>query len=212
MKPNLELLPIWAPRVKQSLIKQLYENDAQGLLDSDLLDEVGWALYSRCKSFLMAIAAVHGKALCPVCEAVISHRARPDEILHCAACGWECSWQAYFQTIQHKQLSGGEDVCALFQNYIDRFPKAADAREKMLLIDALIHGWHWNLILKMDTKLNTRAVCVNLIEGRLQEVIEFLDQLSYGEGSTPGVYQQSQDWRQKLDQMSLFWKRDFKHR
>jgi hypothetical protein len=35
------LLPTWALRVKPYLIRRLYESDAQGMLDSDLLEEVG---------------------------------------------------------------------------------------------------------------------------------------------------------------------------
>jgi hypothetical protein len=48
------VLPTWAPRVKPYLIRRLYESDDQGVLDTDLLDEVGWALYARCESFIQA--------------------------------------------------------------------------------------------------------------------------------------------------------------
>jgi hypothetical protein len=212
MMSTSAVLPGWAPRVKQRLIQQLYENDARGFLDEELLSEVGWGFYARCQSFLIATQALHGQVPCPVCHTVIFHGARPEEILHCAACGWQCTWQAYHQTFQHRQLSGGEEVCALFQDFIHKFPKASDAREKMLLIDVLIHGWHWNLIRKMDTKMNTRAVGVNLIEGRLHEVVEFLDRLSSGESSTPGLSQHSQEWRQKLNQLAEFWGSDPKHK
>jgi hypothetical protein len=37
-------------------------------------------------------------------------------------------------------------------------------------------------------------VAVNLIEGRLAEVIAFLDGLSYGEESTPGVKEKQDEW------------------
>jgi hypothetical protein len=42
------LMPTWVPRVKPYLIHQLYENDAQGMLDIELLGKVGWALYALC--------------------------------------------------------------------------------------------------------------------------------------------------------------------
>ena len=61
------ILPTWAPRLKPYLIRRVYEGDAQGLLDSELLDKVGWALYARCESFLLAHEARNGRARCPVC-------------------------------------------------------------------------------------------------------------------------------------------------
>lgn len=196
------ILPSWAPRVKQSLIRRLYENDARGMLDETLLSEVGWGLHARCASFISAVEAVHGRAPCPVCGAVILHQHGPKEILHCPGCGWENSWAAYFSTIQHKQLSGAEKVLELFADYIERFPRAKDAREKMLLIDGLLHGFHWYA--KFG---NTRAVCVNLIEGRLHEVVAFLDALSYGPASTPGLQQRREDWHAEIDRITGLWGR-----
>ena len=141
-------------------------------------------------------------ASCPTCGATISHHAQPDEILRCPACGWEAPWKSYFQTIQHKQLSGAAPVQAFFQEFIDRFPRATESQEKMLLIDRLIHGWHWNVLFQMDT----RATCVNLIEGNYHQVVEFLDTLSYGPGSSPVVREQWQEWRAKLNQTAEMWR------
>ncbi len=194
-------LPTWAPRVKQRLIERLYESDAQGLLDEDLLNEVGWTLVERCQSFIAANQAVHGRAPCPVCGAIVEHHARPEEILRCLACGWENSWKNYFHTIQHKQLSGAGEVIALFQDFVDRFPSAREAPQKMLLVDMLIHGWHWNALFRT----NTRAACVNLIEGTYHEVVDFLNLLSYGPGSTPGISRQRDEWREQIDYTARLW-------
>ena len=43
-----------------------------------------------------------------------------------------------------------------------------------------------------------RPVGVNLIVGNLQAVIEFLDVLTYGAGSTPGLQQNQMEWRAKI--------------
>ena len=40
----------WAPRARPELIRRLYESDAAGLLDGELVDEVGYALLLRCKT------------------------------------------------------------------------------------------------------------------------------------------------------------------
>ncbi len=43
-----------APRVRRDLIRRLYEDEARGLLDDQLLDEVGIGLYARCESIMKA--------------------------------------------------------------------------------------------------------------------------------------------------------------
>jgi hypothetical protein len=141
-RPNSATMPLWAPRVPQYLIRRLYETDAQGIYDQDLIDQVGIALYMRCESFIIAVEAAKGRVRCPDCRQVVLHHAAPDETLHCARCGWKMAWQAYSRSMQHKQLSGAEPVIALFQAFVSDFPTADSPREKMLLIDRLIHGFH----------------------------------------------------------------------
>lgn len=198
--PAEGILPVWAPRVRQSQIRRLYETDAMGMYDDELLDEVGWGLAARCESFIAAVEAARGRVQCPVCGQVVLHHSGKDEVLHCAACGWEASWQAYFKTFQHKQLSGAEAVLALFQEFVSQFPTAQTGREKMLLIDRLIHGFHYYLQLGP-----TRAVGVNLIGGSYHEVVDFLDRLTYGEGSTPGTRQTRSEWREMINQTADQW-------
>jgi hypothetical protein len=179
--------------VPQRQIRRLYENDALGLYDEELIDEVGYGLFARCESFIAANRAVRGQAPCPRCSAVVSHGGDKDEWLRCA-CGWTLTWGAYFQTIQHKQLSGAEPVLRLFREFVDRFPAARSARQKVLLIDRLIHGFHWYY----KTNKPTRPVAVNLIEGRLRQVMDFLDGLTYGSKSTPGMVETKAEWDQSI--------------
>jgi len=193
--------PVWAPRLKQRLIRRLYECDAQGIYDDDLLDEVGWGLRARCESFITAVEASRGRVKCPACGQTVLHHAGAGEILHCAGCDWEMAWRDYFKTFQHKQLSGAEPVLALFGEFVEQFPAARTPQEKMLLIDRLIHGFHFNLQFGP-----TRAAGVNLIEGNYHEVVEFLDRLTYGEGSTPGTRQSRSAWRQILNQAAETWR------
>lgn len=78
-----KILPHWAPRVPQNYIRRLYQNDARGIYDPDLIDEVGYALLSRCQSFLDATAAVQGRAPCPVCNQIVCHDRKRETLLHC---------------------------------------------------------------------------------------------------------------------------------
>jgi|WetSurMetagenome_2_1015567.scaffolds.fasta_scaffold555367_1 hypothetical protein len=187
-------LPTWPPRVKPYLIRQLYESDAQGALDADLLDEVGWALYSRCDSFLLAQEAFRGSVRCPQCRTPVPRQVQPKEILRCPACGWECAHRAFMESLKDQQLSGGPEVVALFQGYLDAFPKAKAPAEKMLLIDGLIHSFH----LFLRSGRPGRPVAINLINGPQEFVINFLDHLSAGPASTPGVQESMQEWRKKM--------------
>ncbi len=194
------VLPEWAPRVAQAKVRQLYENDAAGIYDDELIQAVGYGLLARCKSFIEASEAFHGRARCPGCAAIVCHSRAKDELLRCA-CGWELTWGEYFATIQHRQLSGAEPVLNLFGAYVAQFPQARSAQEKVFQIDRLIHGFHWFLRMEYPT----RPVAVNLIEGRLVEVIEFLDGLTVGKGGTPGVSERKAEWNQTLETALSRW-------
>jgi hypothetical protein len=71
----------------------------------------------------------------------------------------------------------------------------------MLLIDRLIHGFH----IYFKDESPTRTTAVNLIEGNYHEVVDFLDQLTYGSTGTPGTYTIYQEWRQKIDETGKKW-------
>ncbi len=190
----------WAPRLPQALIQRLYRLDALGIVDEELIDEVGWGLRARCQSFIEAVWAARGQLHCPACQNLIHYAVAPEIILLCDRCGWQAAWKDVFKTIQHKQLSGAEPVLRLFDEFVQGFPAAGTPQHKMLLIDGLLHGFHLYL-----NGSPTRAVAVNLIEGRYHEVVEFLDRLSYGPGSTPGLQQTHQDWQKSIDDTARAW-------
>ena len=183
-------LPTWAPRVKQHKIRRLYETDAQGIYDLDLIHEVGYGLLARCESFITANRAREGELPCPECGQIVQRK----ELL-CCPCGWTLPWADYFKTIQHKQLSGAEPVLEQFREFVSAFPAARTPREKMLLIDRLIHGFHYYY----KTSDPTRPVAVNLIEGRLSDVVAFLDRLTYGAKGTPGMREIYEEWDKNIE-------------
>src|SRR5262245_16842999 len=141
--PKLDPPVRWTPRVRPELIRRLYALDAQGLLDEELLDEVGYALYSRCRSILHVSDAMNGKVHCPSCDTIIVREPdRLDALLHCAVCGWEARWGDYYATYRTQELGAGgaQDI---FQEFVTQWEQAQAPREKMVLIDQLIHRWHW---------------------------------------------------------------------
>jgi hypothetical protein len=181
-------LPKWAPRVSKRIVGRFYENDAAGLPDPELVDELAYGLLARTLSFIAAMDAVRGRAPCPICRTPLEHDHRT---VRCESCDWELEWRAYFKTIQGQQLSGAEPVLAAFREYETALISASTVRAKTLAIDRLIHCWHWN------SGRATRSVGVNLIEGTLTDVIEFLDQLTYGVGTSEEVLGTREDWRRQ---------------
>ncbi|MEZ4640731.1 MAG: hypothetical protein R2856_38210 [Caldilineaceae bacterium] len=114
-------LPVWAHRLRKSQIERLYQSCSQGFVDEELIDEVGFALYSRCLSMLEVREAMFGRPPCPGCDAAAQIDDGPDPFARCANCGWSCPWDLYKKTYQRKGLfSGG--LTPFVQEFVTQFP------------------------------------------------------------------------------------------
>jgi hypothetical protein len=194
----------WASRVPRHKIQRLYEADAKGILDEDLLNDVGITLLLRCESILAVAEAQHGRVKCPRCTGrertvIIKHPYHKGDIrdckLKCPECGWEITWGEYALSFKRKQLNAGGAVEA-FKAFIREYTAARTSKEKLLVIDRLIHEFHYSL--RRQPELPTRPVGVNLIEGNLMDVVQFLDSLSYGEEMTSELRDNRVCWRGKM--------------
>ena len=167
--------PEWSPRVSREKIRRLYQNDVSGIVDEELLDDVGTSFYCRCESILDASDAALGTVHCPSCANTIMRASthKHEQIL-CGKCGWTIRWTDYQRTYQHKDLWGGGFADSM-REFRARWEASPSPREKMLLIDRLIHVWHWQF-----SKVHgaSRPAAPTFIEGSRKEVIKFLDQLS----------------------------------
>lgn len=188
----------WSPKVRQSEIQRLYTNDARGLIDESLIDNVGWALYMRCESILLVVT---GRVRCPRCRAIFDcvryNKKPPHEVFPCSECGWSITEAEYTQSHRNQDLSGMGAMEA-FAAFVERYPNAASARERVLLIDRLIHAFHHDL---KRSDHPHRAAAINLIEGSQAQVLAFLDRLTYGKESTPGTQETQNRWRQEIERM-----------
>jgi predicted RNA-binding Zn-ribbon protein involved in translation (DUF1610 family) len=187
--------PQWAQRVPPGKIRRLYENDALGLVDEDLIDDVGTSLLLRCQSILVACEAAGGRAACPRCETIIQHSRKMRERITCPACGWQTLWMHYWKTIDGRGLIGGGSI-PFVSAYVETYEQARSPRERFLLIDRLIHAFHWEV---HDHIGMSRPVAFDLIAGRFEELVEFLDTLAYGERTTPEVQHERAAWNRKVD-------------
>lgn len=185
-------LPVWSPRLRKLQLQRLYHSCGQGLLDEALVDEVGFALYSRCLSMLQASAAIRGNPPCPSCGNTAQIDASPNPFARCAHCGWRCPWDAYQKTYQRKGLFAG-GLEPFVKDFIDQFPVTTAHAKRMVLIDTLIHRFHWESAGVDDG----RPGATSLIEGKMKDIMEFLDRLTYGENVPPEIEQTREEWRKK---------------
>jgi hypothetical protein len=194
----------WPPRVPKHKLRRLYEADVQGIVDTELIDDVGITLFVRCQAILEVAEAKEGRVKCPRCArqdetSMIEREHRPgdarDELLACSRCGWQITWGEYAKSFKRKQLNVG-GARGAFEGYVERYRAARTPRTKMLAIDRLIHEFHYSYRRQPD--LPTRSVGPNLIQGKLGDVLLFLDELTYGPQSTAGVEERRIKWHDTL--------------
>lgn len=171
----------WARRVHPDLIRRLYASDASGIQDEELVNEVGYAMYARCQSIRVATEAHFGRAACPLCQSVIQRPGWSKEELLVCACGWQITWDEYHQSYKRKQLVGGK-AFPMFTEFLDAWPKQRTYRDKLLAIDRLVHALHVDA-----THGFARPGACNLIECNMREALSLMQELAYGDSSTPGI-------------------------
>ena len=173
----------WAKKVLRERIAQLYYKDSQGICDTDLANEVGYALYARCESIISVTYGFERKSLiCPTCGGDVVLR---DNVFACI-CGFAATWEEFRASYKGRQLYGA-NALPVFLAYRRSFSAADGYGEKMIAIDTLIHSFHilHSYRLKYDTFDPEdesvglgRPAGANLIEGSLSEVITFLNELT----------------------------------
>jgi hypothetical protein len=191
----------WAPRVEQEKIRRLYETDARGIVDEELIDDVGYAMLGRCESILIATRAHAGDVMCKQCRANIKRDIyQRDATLVCEACGWASTWREYHQSYRHKQLVGGLALPA-FIAFTERWPLARTPRDKLLAIDAVVHACHMSL----EHEIASRPAAVNLIQGTSPDLLHLLNEIAYSDLSTPGLDATRDQWRRRLENGARWW-------
>jgi hypothetical protein len=176
----------WAPRVQPELVRRVYEADAGGVGDPELCDDLGIRLLLRCRAILLV---ARGEVECPRCAAVFAViRPGPETTARCPTpeCGWQTTASEYRQSWSKRRIFPGK-AGPIFEEYADRYPAARAYRDKILAIDRLIHGFHWDL----QVNKPNRAAANNLIEGNHDQVVAFLDALSGGDPGTKEAWRET---------------------
>jgi hypothetical protein len=176
----------WTKRVSRRDIRSLYESDAKGLLDEDLLEQVHFAIHARvCDMFEVREAQTFGRVRCRNCGALVPQPYRMgarnrNSPLACDQCGWQVTCGEFYASYTGKSLLPGS-VVELFETYLARFPKAKTPSDKMLLIDWLIHQFH---VMQGVARM---PVGENVIQGTGEQVRELIESLASGPASTQGL-------------------------
>jgi len=184
--------PTWAPKLSPDKIKKLYEQDAKGIYDDELVDDVGYGLYARCDSMIMVTAVNVGHPLCFVCRTEIPYSYDKAFVCVCPKCGWTITSGEYGASFKNQTLNGFGCLPEL-QDYVAKFPLAKTYADKMRLIDALIHAFHGNLGAEPS-----RPIASNVIEGNIGQIAQLIFHLAYGEDSTVSQ-QELQNWLDKFN-------------
>jgi hypothetical protein len=180
----------WSPRIRPELIKRLYESDAHGYQDDELCNNVGYRLFLRCQTIVMVS---RDEVACPRCGTnFVIKTTTKEDITVCPTkdCGWQTTMLEYRQSWSKKRIWGSNELPA-FEEFYRQFSPVLAYRDKMVLIDQLIHSFHWSL----KENLPARSVANNLIEGNHDQVVEFLDKLT---GLDNG---RKETWRETMQQM-----------
>ncbi len=197
----------WSRRVSRDKIRRLYESDARGMLDEELLDDVGYGIYARCEDMLEVAEADRGRVKCRNCGNIIVRQEGEEaehpgvgivlgggeaEMLECEQCSWHITWGEYCKSL--RCMSMRASMCErLFQAFVRQWPSTQSPSAKLRLIDSLIHEFH--VFDMAHGKELGGLVAPNVIQGA---TIAFMDALSYGAGSTPGLQDTRQNWLSRL--------------
>lgn len=183
----------WSKRISRRDIQRLYESDAKGLLDEDLLNEIHYAIYVRVRDmFEVRDAQQFGQVKCRQCKEPIMQpyqmgSRNKNKVLKCEKWGWQVTCGEYYKSYAGKSMLPGS-VSNLFESYLERFPRAKTLSEKILLIDWLIHQFH------VMQDVARMPVGQNVIQGNADEVRELIETLAYGPGNTQGL-SSLEEWR-----------------
>ena len=165
----------WSKKVALKDIFKLYQTEAQGLIDEELVDEIGLTFYMRCKQASEVRGLIdRGQMLCLQCGTVLT-KIDDNEVVNCN-CGYSYTFREYCRSYTAANMPGGR-ATEIFEHFAKTWPHLKETSQKMMLIDWLIHQCHVTLM----SGAKGRSVCVNLLEGTKKQILDVINNLAYGD-------------------------------
>jgi len=127
----------WSPRVSLAKIRALYENEARGTCDDELIEEIGFGLLARCRSILEFTAACEeGKVRCMRCAkqgqtTIIS--AQPEQasaLLRCRPADGRCAGGFLKPNPKFGRAASRRHAGEAFTRYVAVYPQCRTREEK----------------------------------------------------------------------------------
>lgn len=163
----------WIPALPPDKLRRLYRSSACGMMDQDLLDDVGILLYMRCQQGIEEYALLRsGRLKCHHCGAVLS---KEDGLMVCG-CGYQYTFQAYNNSFNDHHMPGG-NATHIFAEFVEKWPDTQTDSAKMTLIDWMVHQCH----ISMASGLRLRSVLKNLIDAPQRTAEKLVLELAYGD-------------------------------
>lgn len=163
----------WISALPPIKLRKLYRSSANGVLDHELLEDVGLLFYMRCQQGTEEYALLRsGKMKCHQCGAVLP---RQEGLMVCA-CGYQYTFQEYINSFNSHRMPGG-NAFHIFSEYVEKWPTARTDSQKMNLIDWMIHQCH----ISMSSGLRLRSILKNLIDASQKTAEKLILELAYGD-------------------------------
>lgn len=146
----------WIPALSPSKMRELYRSSAAGMLNLELLDDIGVQFYLRCLQGVEEYQLIRTDQLkCHQCGTILP---KEDGLMICS-CGYQYTFQEYVRSFNYQRMPGGSAL-HVFQDYVEKWPGCRSDTKKMLLIDWMIH----QCPISMSSGLPLRARLKNLID------------------------------------------------
>lgn len=156
------------------------------MIDEILLDDIGLAFYVRCKQAKEIREVMdEGIIICHHCGATLDAKEvsptgavqvkifDKNALMKCV-CGYSYTYREYRRSYNTANIPGNR-ATPIFNKFLEKWIVCRDAKQKMIVIDWLIHEFHVTLM--SDSK--GRSVCINLIEGSLKQISELIIKIAY---------------------------------
>jgi hypothetical protein len=157
------------------------------------VNEVAYSMLARAESITKVTKAHNENILdCPVCSDIIQGGSKR----FLCECGWNITRSELHKTYKRKQLVGGAAM-PVIEKAVKSFPVKGAYADKMLWIDSLIHAFHGELNAQYEkTESAYRPIARNFIAGSLEQVVELIFNLAYGDN--PDLLKNRAKWVEKL--------------